>query len=764
MSQAGQRGGAALVSVLNGTVNPSGKLTDSWAVNIEDYPSTAGFSNLDDNVAEEYYTDDIYVGYRYFDTFGVDVAYPFGYGASYTNFEIAVDEVTADAGKVTVTASVTNTGAVDGKEVVEVYFSAPAVELEKPFQELAGFKKVAVAAGATEQVTISFATADMSSYDEAKEAYILEAGDYIIRVGNSSRNTIAAATITLDAEAVTEVAYNQLGLTKAAMKAGSYDAEAGYVLNNEVVESKNENGETTTSNVPTYEPIALAMLDAEAEGYGKGIEPTAEGLSAEAVALTLSAEDILASVPTYSEGAITTYVSSNAEADSAVYAAGREASDKETFETVDAVENATLADVVLGKITAEQLVANMSNVELADLVEGGTYDGLSADANRVAVVGGQADSVYGAAGETTSNLYASRYIPNIVMSDGPAGVRITNSYILYTMVDPSADFDPEQTYFTYEYSWGGAIYNEAKFEDADAYKKALADGVGLYLTDGTTYYQYCTAFPIGTMLAQTWDPECVETVGRAIGVEMLEYGVTSFLAPGMNIHRNPLCGRNFEYYSEDPLVAGCTAAAETIGVETNEDGTKTGVSVTLKHFAFNNQENDRMGSNSVVSERAAREIYLKGFETAVKAAQPDYIMSSYNMVNGTPTFENYGLLTEILRSEWGFDGFVMTDWYSVWGVRGKNAGKNVQAMMNYAGNDCEMPGNNVPNVLAALEEGDIMRLGDLQRSAIKMINVMKLTPAFESALDKLVENSTDADEVAAAEEAKAVLVGMRAAE
>ena len=227
------------------------------------------------------------------------------------------------------------------------------------------------------------------------------------------------------------------------------------------------------------------------------------------------------------------------------------------------------------------------------------------------MIGSQADSVYGAAGETTSNLYNSRYIPNIVMSDGPAGIRITNSYIKYDLVGADAAYDPEQTYYTYQYSWSGAIYNEIELADEAAYKAEIEKGTNLYVTDGTTYYQYCTAMPIGTLLAQTWDPAVVEKVGRAVAVEMKEYGVTSWLAPGMNIHRNPLCGRNFEYYSEDPLVSGLTAAAETKGVETNEDGSVSGVGVTLKHFAFNSQENTRMGSNSVAVRESSKRDLLK---------------------------------------------------------------------------------------------------------------------------------------------------------
>ena len=414
----------------------------------------------------------------------------------------------------------------------------------------------------------------------------------------------------------------------------------------------------------------MNILDEKSTGYGTGITPTAEGLSAAKASLSLAASSFgKTETYAYTDGKVTSYISEDKDSDSNAYSKNADL-DKETKKTVKAAKDATLVDVVNGKLTMEELVANMSSTELADLVEGGTYDGLSAGSSSSAVIGSQADSVYGAAGETTSNLYNSRYIPNIVLSDGPAGIRITKEYIQYELVGADATFDANQTYYTGTYSWSGMNYTEKAIANETEFKKLLTDGEKLYTTDNTKYYQYCTAMPIGTLLAQAWDPAVIEEVGRAVGTEMLEYGVTSWLAPGMNIHRNPLCGRNFEYYSEDPLISGEAAAAETKGVQTKADGTYSGIGVTLKHFAFNNQEQQRMGSNSVVSERAAREIYLKGFEIGVEEAQPDYIMSSYNMVNGYPTFENYGLLTTMLRDEWGFEGFVMTDWYSISRVNG----------------------------------------------------------------------------------------------
>ncbi|MFA9465174.1 MAG: glycoside hydrolase family 3 C-terminal domain-containing protein [Velocimicrobium sp.] len=716
MSQAGMSGGHAVVQILNGTYNPSGKLTDTWAIDYNDYPSSSTFSLNDSNSNEEVYSEDIFVGYRYFDTFGKNVAYEFGYGSSYTDFEIRIDSVTATVDQVTVNATVSNTGTVAGKEVVEVYFSAPSGALEKPYQELAAYKKVSVDAGKSQAVTLTYDTTDMSSYSESKEAYIMEAGTYKIRVGNSSRNTIAAGEITLNNEVTTELCENQLGLTKDAMEAGTYSAD--YVMSDT--------------------PYTIDMLDASSTGYGTGIVASTNGLSiipGENIALS-STQFSAPITHKYSAGVTTTFVSSNdATMDSYNYAKTKTSTTNEIIKQVQTSSSYTLVDVAKGKISVEQLAASMSNVELADLVEGGTYQGLEAATSNAAVIGSQADSVYGAAGETTSNLYNSKYIPNIVLSDGPAGIRVTKSYIKYDLVSGNASFDSTATYYTATYSWGGTKYSTKAIADATEFKTLLTGGTSLYTTDGTTYYQHCSAFPIGTMLAMTWDPDVITQVGRAVATEMLEYGVTVWLAPGMNIHRNPLCGRNFEYFSEDPLVVGVTCAAETTGIQTKTDGTNSGVGVSIKHFAFNNQETQRMGSNSVVSERAAREIYLKGFEYGVKKANPMTVMSSYNMVNGISTFENYGLLTEMLRNEWGFSGFVMTDWYSISGVNkgskyyAATADGTVQKLLMWAGNDCEMPGGNVDNLLKPLNEGTL-RLGDLQKSAINMLNVIKDTAVF----------------------------------
>ena len=636
MSQAGMRGGDAVVKVLNGEVTPSGKLTDTWAVNYEDYSSSEGFGANDENVTQEDYTDDIYVGYRYFDTFNVTPAYEFGYGLSYTDFNIDVKDVTVDEENVTVDVRVTNVGEkYAGKEVVEVYFSAPDGALEKPYQELATYGKTdTLAPGESQELTLSYATTEMSSYYEDYASYIMEDGDYVVRVGNSSRNTSVAAVIGLDSNVFTEQLSNQM-------------------VQDEEIDTLSNEGATPY----TYEGEAEEIAKAER------FELDANAIETVNNASEYDDESVISYVY---EGSDYTVVDQEANPRYTKAPSGNNTTPSQLIEpyeeTIQYVEktkeNPTLLDVYQGTVTMEELLASLSVEEMSYIVEGLGWGGGSEP-----VVGAQANSVKGAAGETTSRYYETRAIPNTVLADGPAGIRITQSYT----------------------------------------------------ENGTTYYQYCTAFPIGTLIAQSWDKDVAKQFGEAIGEEMLEMGVTLWLAPGMNIHRNPLCGRNFEYYSEDPLLSGITAAATTLGVQSHE-----GIGVTIKHYAGNNQEDNRNAVNNTITERAFREIYLKGFEIAVKAANPMAIMTSYNLNNGMPAADDYDLCTDLARGEWGFNGLVMTDW---------GGGQSTPVNSMHAGNDLIMPGGSSKSIAEAT--GVTLPLGDLQKATRNVLNVIMDSTQFK---------------------------------
>ena len=245
------------------------------------------------------------------------------------------------------------------------------------------------------------------------------------------------------------------------------------------------------------------------------------------------------------------------------------------------------------------------------------------------------------------------------------------------------------------------------------------------------YYQYCTAIPIATMLAQTWDVQAVEDAGDIVGEEMEIFGVTLWLAPGMNIQRNPLCGRNFEYYSEDPLLSGVFAAADTRGVQKHP-----GRGTCIKHFALNNQEDNRSHCNSHCGERAIREIYLRGFQIAVRQAKPLSLMTSYNLLNGVHTANCYELVTSILRDEWGFEGIVMTDWGTTGGGDMNPAMDNKYGLSDAAGcikagNDLIMPGSqeDVDSILRALnakpnEVPCPITLAELQACAARILRLI----------------------------------------
>ena len=600
--QPGMEGGNAVADILSGRVNPSGKLADTWAYEYEDYPNSEKFSHNNGNVQTELYEEGIYVGYRYFDTFEVPVRYGFGYGLSYTDFEISnyrLAKISAE--KISISASVKNTGKVSGKEVVQVYASLPGGTLEKEAHRLAAYAKTAeLKPGETEEVTMEVTVDALTSYDEESAAWILEKGFYGIWIGNSLASAKLCGGMKLDATVTKRQVKNLFPLKQ--------DLE-------EIVQEPSR----TAKRAETAEKLA--------------------GEQAMTV-LELHAADI-------------------------------------TTETVEYKKNADLYER-----EAMDFVNTLTEEELIDLAAG---DPGKAQGGNLGAAG---ISVPGSAGET-HRCAVDKGLASIVLADGPAGLRLMKYYHVNEGSIVSMPFE-----FSLE---GGLFYDDSRE------------------LPGERYYQYCTAIPVGTLLAQTWNQELIREVGAMIGTEMEHFGVTLWLAPGMNIHRNPLCGRNFEYYSEDPYVSGTIAAAMTEGVQSNY-----GCGTTIKHFACNNQEDNRMGSDSVVSERALREVYLKGFEIAIRQAQPMSIMTSYNLINGVHAANNYDLCTESARNEWGFKGAIMTDWTTT--EQGDNC--TASGCMR-AGNDLVMPGcfGDHDNMHKELAEGTL-KIEDLKACIARLVSVI----------------------------------------
>ena len=549
--QGGMEGGLATADILLGLESPSGKLPDTFASKLEDYPSSAAFHESPDFVE---YTEDIYVGYRYFETMKHEdlyVNYPFGFGLSYTEFQMDILWAGDKNGMISIGVQVTNTGDMPGREVVQAYFGAPQGALGKPARELAAFQKTHVLQPGEKQVlTLLFAVDSMASYDDtgkvAKSAYVLEEGMYCFYVGNSVRDAqmIDYVYVAIQNEVTKQL--TQLAaptqLRKRMLSDGSYE-------------------ELAQQNPHDFMENGLGWSEDETEG----IAPLVRQQDRYQV---LSQE----------------------------------------------VRKTKLDDVAQGHINLDEFFAQLSDKDLVELLGGQPNTGVA--------------NTFG-----FGNL-PEYGVPNVMTADGPAGLRIAPECGVYT-----------------------------------------------------------TAWPCATMLASTWNPKLVKEVGRAAAREVKENNIQIWLAPAMNIHRSPLCGRNFEYFSEDPLLTGTIAAAMVQGIQSEH------VAATIKHFACNNKETNRKNSDSRVSERALREIYLKGFEICVKQAQPWVLMTAYNLINGQRASENKDLLDGILRGEWGYQGVITTDWWT----KGEHY-KEIQA-----GNDIKMGTGYPERVLLALEKGLITR-------------------------------------------------------
>lgn len=581
--QGGMVGGSGTVDVLTGKVSPSGKLPDTIARHISDYPSDPTFGDSIRN----YYEEDIYVGYRYFETAATDkVLFPFGFGLSYTDFEIrTVAFENTGSASVNIRVSVQNTGEVSGKEVVQIYQQAPQGLLGKPFRTLAAFQKTKeLKPGETQYLDFNLIYSALASYDDSgitgqKSCYVLEAGTYQLFAGNSVRCQHKAGEFVLDQTVVTEK------LTEALAPVREYQrmkpaltSDNRYTMDREAVPLFTE---TETSHTGQSKPADIAYTGDM--GY-------------------------------------------------------------------------KLIDVKNGRVSMDEFIGQISDCDLACIIRGEGMGSPKVTPGTAAAFGGVSDNL------------KNMGIPCGCCADGPSGMRL------------------------------------------DCGTKAFS-------------------LPNGTLLASTFNTQLVEELFVLTGWEMVKNKVDALLGPGMNIHRHPLNGRNFEYFSEDPLLTGKMAAAQLTGLR------KAGVTGTIKHFCGNNQETHRHEIDSVISERALREIYLKGFEIVVKEGRATSIMTTYGALNGTWTSAKYDLNTQVLRNEWGFCGVVMTDWWANISEECGAPDKTNFAAMVRSQNDVYMvtPDGSVnssgDNTLDALGNGTMTR-GELQRCAVNICGFLMDTRAI----------------------------------
>ena len=599
LSQVGMTIGDSLADVLLGKAYPSGKLAATWAAG-EDYCKIGEFGQRDDTR----YKEGIYVGYRYFDSVGQKPLFPFGYGLSYTSFAITPKSARMSGTELILPVTVKNTGKFRGKEVAQLYVSVPDGELDQPWQVLADFVKTKeLAPGEETEVTLRCAMESLASADTKNHVRILEKGQYVIRIGNSSRNTVVAGIAQLDQDVITEQIYPVGGTTDFT------DWKPGAIQRAKAAQSFWAPGR----DVPVLKVCADALMKKAGE-TPKIPEPAPEALA---------------------------------------------------------------------------LVERLSDEDLAYLCTG-DFIGEGSKS----VIGDAALTVAGAAGETTGRFKALG-VSNLVMADGPSGLRLPLEYGI-----------DDKGLFPIESKENNLMEIENKLEllPEDMLKALLSTFPSVLPEErkGEIHEQHCSAIPIATALAQSWNPEVVEACGDIVGEEMVHFGIHIWLAPALNIQRHPLCGRTFEYYSEDPLISGKMAAAMTRGIQKHP-----GCAVTIKHFICNNQEANRFRTSSLVNERALRDIYARGFEIVVKEAQPHALMSSYNLLNGVHTSERYDLLETLLRQEWGYEGMVMSDFLPGDKTQPNERNKYrkfASAESVKAGNDLMMPGGKAhyENILNAL--------------------------------------------------------------
>ena len=576
--QGGMTGGTGTAAVLTGKVSPSGKLPDTIAGVISDYPSDAYFGGKDRDV----YAEDIYVGYRWFETFAKDkVIYPFGFGLSYTSFDIEAVSVSGEK-ELKFAFKVTNTGKYPGKEVVQLYICKPQGKLGQPARELCGFEKTReLKSGESQNITISVNKEKLASYDDFGGSghpycWVLEDGEYAFYAGSDVRSARKVYSFVQDKTVVVEKCSQAMAPVTVfeRVKPQKQGEAYSFIMENAPLSRVDEDKRRT-------------------DGLPEEIKYTGD-------------------------------------------------------------KGIKLTDVRSGKNTMAEFIAQLSDNALSSIVRGEGMGSPRVTPGTASAFGGVSDELAGFG------------IPACCCSDGPSGMRL------------------------------------------DCGTKAFS-------------------LPNGTLIASTFNRELVHDLFTFTGTEMKANKVDCLLGPGMNIHRHPLNGRNFEYFSEDPYLTGQIAAAELNGLH------EIGVTGTVKHCCANNQETNRHFLDSVVSERALREIYLKGFEIAVKEGGAKTIMTTYGAVNGLWTAGSYDLNTVILRNEWGFKGLTMTDWWANVNFRGREPKRSYYVPMIRAQNDvymvCSDSASVDEDIMTSLKNGVITR-AELQRNATNILGFVLTTDAM----------------------------------
>ncbi len=621
--QGGQEGGGGVADVLTGRVNPCGKLPDTIAFEVKDYPSDANYGGETRNV----YAEDIYVGYRYFETFAKDrVRYPFGYGLSYTSFAISARLCAAEK-EIVADVQVINTGKFPGKEVIQLYLEKPQGTLGQPARQLVSYGKTkCLRPNEQQRLVLKMPIEVLASFDDSgvtghKDAWVIEEGEYTFYLGSDVRSAARAGALRIAETFVTRQCEEALAPEEGFER---LRPELNEAATRALLEERMAQYDPAEGGLPVAEKVYEVRLE---KAPARTVDPWER-----------RQQRIPEEIPYTGDQGI------------------------------------RLWDVADGKETMEHFVAQLDDDDLCAIARG---EGMCSPK----VTPGTA----GAFGGVTDRLQQFG-IPVGCCSDGPSGIRMDSGNIAFAM-------------------------------------------------------------PSGTALAATFNNELVEKLYAWEGMELRRDRIETLLGPGMNLHRHPLNGRNFEYFSEDPMLTGEMAAAQLSGMG------RYGTTGTIKHFACNNQEKNRNEIEALVSARALREIYLKGFEIAVRKGHAKSIMTTYNPLNGERNASSYDLLTTILRKDWGYEGIVMTDWWAEVGPMDQQSRQETGAMIA-AQNDLYMVTTDAAtnafgdHSMEALQQGTLTR-GELQRGAMNVCRFLLTSPAMlrmrgiHTVLDAELEKSLD---------------------